>query len=158
MRLPAAERVRRRARSRGRGLHFAALIGAWLAAGHAGADDGGIEMALHAEVRCEPLPGPGKVQCTVRERPLGGKLRWGDVIVLSAPPFAPPLRTRLATGDASRHDSEGADFLLALAATGDGIGHLRVLARAVVCGVAGCRPVRAEAVASVAVGTVADGG
>jgi hypothetical protein len=108
--------------------------------------------ALAAEAKCDPVPGPGKVLCTVHERPIGGKFSWGDVIVLSAPPFAPPLRTRLGAADASRSDAEGADFGLALAATADGAGELRVLARAVVCGDSGCRPVRAEATAKVLVG------
>jgi hypothetical protein len=110
------------------------------------------EPALAAEAKCDPVSGPGKVLCTVSERPIGGKWSWGDVIVLSAPPFAPPLRTRIAAGDASRTDPEGADFGLALAATADGTGELRVLARAVVCGPVGCRPVRAEATAKVLVG------
>jgi hypothetical protein len=85
-------------------------------------------------------------------RPVGGALRWSDAIVLSAPPFAPPLRTRVAVGDAKRNDAEGADFSLALAATADGVGELKVLARATVCGDGGCRPVQAEGVARVAVG------
>jgi hypothetical protein len=118
----------------------------------------GSGAALRVDARCDPLPGPGKVQCTVRERPVEGRLRWGDVIVLSAPLFAPPLRTRVAAGDATRSDADGADFSLALAATGDGVGTLRVLARAVVCGDNGCRPVRAEATAEVAVGVQGDAG
>jgi dihydroxyacid dehydratase/phosphogluconate dehydratase len=40
----------------------------------------------------------------------------------------------------------------ALAATGDGVGELKVLARATVCGASGCRPVQAEGVAKVVVG------
>jgi hypothetical protein len=112
----------------------------------------GPAPALRAEAECTPLPGPGKVLCTVRERSVGGKWTWGDVIVLDAPPFAPPLRTRVAAGDASRRDADGADFALALAARGDGSGELRVLARAVVCGGSGCLPVRAEATAKVVVG------
>jgi hypothetical protein len=161
MRLPAAEARapgKATAGGRPRAVTFASFMVAFLVAGRTGADDASAPVALHAEVKCEALAGPGKVQCAVRERPLGGKLRWGDVIVLSAPPFAPPLRTRLATGDASRSDEDGADFLLALGATADGIGKLRVLARAVVCGQTGCRPVRAEAAASVAVGVAVDAG
>src|SRR4051812_5996012 len=72
------------------------------------------EPALRVEVKCDPVPGPGKVQCVVHVRPIGGRFRWGDVIVLAAPPFAAPLRTRVAAGDASRSDAEGADFALAL--------------------------------------------
>src|SRR5689334_21776506 len=115
--------------------------------------DGGAGVSLLAEVSCDPLPGPGKEQCVVRVRPVGGALRWSDAIVLSAPPFAPPLRTRVAMGDGKRSDADGADFSLALAATGDGVGELKVLARATVCGDGGCRPVQAEGVARVVVGT-----
>ncbi len=120
------------------------------------ADGGARALSLLTEVRCDPLPGPGKVQCIVRVRPVGGELQWTDAIVLSAPPFAPPLRTRVAKGDARRHDSEGAEFSLALAATGDGVGELKVLARAAVCGDGGCRPVQAEGVARVVVGASAN--
>jgi hypothetical protein len=120
--------------------------------GDARADGGTRGPSLTTEVACDPLPGPGKVQCLVRVRPVGGALRWSDAIVLSAPSFAPPLRTRVAAGDARRNDGEGADFLLALAATADGVGELKVRARAAVCGDGGCRPVQAEGVAQVTVG------
>jgi hypothetical protein len=128
-----------------------------LLAGSARADGGARALSLLTEVTCDPLSGPGKVQCLVRVRPVGGSLRWSDAIVLSAPPFAPPLRTRVAVGDAKRNDGEGADFSLALAATGDGVGELKVLARATVCGDGGCRPVQAEGVARVTVGAAPRG-
>jgi hypothetical protein len=138
---------------------WSALVGgcslvAWSANGSVGKE----LPTLHAEASCEALLGPGKVVCTVRVRPVAGRLRWGDVIVLSAPPFAPPLRTRAAAGDATRSDAEGADFSLALAATGNGSGALRVLGRGVVCGEGGCRPCQAEATARVLVGPPGDGG
>src|SRR5688572_24445980 len=85
-----------------------------LAPGLTGADGGARAFSLAAEVTCDPLSGPGKVQCLVRVRPVGGALQWSDAIVLSAPTFAPPLRTRVAIGDAKRNDAEGADFSLAL--------------------------------------------
>jgi hypothetical protein len=131
------------------------LLAASALAFFASSTDGGAARPLSvlAEAKCDAVPGPGKVICTVKERPVGGKLSWGDVIVLSAPPFAPPLRTRVAAADASRNDPDGADFGLALAATSDGQGELRILARAVVCGAPGCRPVHAEAIAKVVVGT-----
>jgi hypothetical protein len=147
--------MRRRAASRAARALLASTLAIASAPDDAGADtDGGKsrDPGLVAEAKCDPVPGPGKVHCSVRALPIMGKLRWGDVIVLSAPPFAPPLRTRIAAGDASRSDETGAEFALALAATGDGSGELRVLARAVVCGETGCRPVRAEAKASVVVG------
>ena len=137
-----------------RGAAVFAVVAAALGLGVGGAHaDGGLRaVSLHTEVTCDPLPGPGKVQCLVRVRPVGGALRWSDAIVLSAPAFAPPLRTRVASGDAKRSDAEGADFSLALAATGDGEGELKVLARATVCGDGGCRPVQAEGVARIVVG------
>jgi hypothetical protein len=116
------------------------------------ATDGGARFSLLTEVSCDPLPGPGKVQCLVRVRPVGGVLKWSDAIVVAAPSFAPPLRTRVAAGDAKRSDPDGVEFSLALAATGDGVGELRVLARGAVCGDGGCRPVQAEGSARVAVG------
>jgi hypothetical protein len=120
--------------------------------GLAFADGGTSAFSLVTEVSCDPLPGPGKVQCLVRVRPVGGALLWSDAIVVSAPPFAPPLRTRVAVGDAKRNDAEGADFSLALAATGDGVGELKVLGRATVCGDGGCRAVQGEGMAKVTVG------
>jgi hypothetical protein len=114
--------------------------------------DGGAPFALVTEVSCDPLPGPGKVQCLVRVKPIGGALRWSDAIVVAAPSFAPPLRTRVAAGDAKHSDLGGVEFSLALAATGDGVGELKVLARGAVCGDGGCRPVQAEGAARVVVG------
>ena len=145
---------RRVARSFGAAFLGAILVLAAVRGAGAVADGGANEESgLFAEAQCDRVPGPGKVHCSVLERPMKGKLSWGDVIVLSAPPFAPPLRTRIAAGDATRRDESGAEFALALAATGDGSGELRVLARAVVCSERGCRPVRAEAKARVVVGT-----
>jgi hypothetical protein len=122
------------------------------ATGAARADGGARALSLVTDVACDPLPGPGKVLCLVRVRPVGGALRWSDAIVLSAPPFAAPLRTRIAKSDARRIDAEGAEFALALAATADGVGELKILARATVCGDGGCRPVQAEGIARVEVG------
>jgi hypothetical protein len=130
----------------------AAFFAAFAVLGGARGDGGGAPFSLLTEVTCDPLPGPGKVQCVVRVRPVGGALRWSDAIVLSAPSFAPPLRTRVAADDAKRTDQGGADFSLALAATGDGEGELKVLARATVCGDGGCRPVQNEGIARVIVG------
>jgi hypothetical protein len=116
------------------------------------ADGGDIGVALKADVDCTLLPHPGKVACVVRLRPVGGTLHFSDVIVLSAPAFARPLRDRVAIRDAKPSDDGGADLPLALAATGDGDGELYVMGRATVCGERGCRPVQAEASARVLVG------
>jgi len=120
--------------------------------GIARADGGDMGFSLKAEVDCAPSPGPGRVQCVVRLRPVGGTLHFSDALVLSAPPFAPPVRDRVAVRDAKRSDGAGADLPLVLAATGDGDGELYVLARATVCSERGCRPVQGEATARVVVG------
>jgi hypothetical protein len=122
------------------------------AASDAGAatDEGLPALAVTAS--CEPLAGPGKVRCAVHVRPEGGAWRWGDVIVVAAPGFAPPLRTRAGLADLVRKDESEVEFALALAAVADGSGTLRIRARAVVCGARGCRPVFAEAEARVIVG------
>jgi len=108
-------------------------------------------LGLDAEVSCEALAGPGKVRCAVRVHPRGGDLHWSDVIVVGAPSFAPPLRTRAGLSDLVRRDESGVEYLIALAGTADGSGKLRVRARAIVCAV-GCQPVSAEAETNVAVG------
>jgi hypothetical protein len=112
------------------------------------ADDEGIT----ATVSCDAAEGPGKVRCRVTTTATGGKIRWGDVMVLSAPDFAPALRTRLGPADATRHADDGAEFALALLARSAGVGKLRVVARGVICGRRGCLTVTTEATADVRVG------
>ena len=120
--------------------------------GIARADGGDTGFSLQAEVDCGALPNPGKMQCVVRLRPVGGSLHFSDAIVLSAPPFVRPLRDRVVVRDAKRSDGGGADLPLPLAATGDGDGELYVMGRATVCNERGCRSVQAEASARVVVG------
>ena len=115
------------------------------------ADGGETGFALNAELDCRALPGPGRMQCVVRLRPVGGTLHFSDAIVLSAPPFARPLRDRVVVRAAERSDG-GADLPFALAAISDGDGELYVMGRATVCGVRDCRSVQAEASARVVVG------
>ena len=116
-------------------------------------DGGDVAFSLEAAVECSPSPGPGRVQCLVRLRPIGGTLHFSDAIVLAAPPFAPPVRERVAFRDAKRSDVAGADLPLLLAASDDGDGELYVMGRATVCGERDCRPVQAEASTRVVVGS-----
>jgi len=116
------------------------------------ADGGDTGFSLDAEVDCGALPRPGKIQCVVRLRPVGGTLHFSDAIVLSAPLFARPLRDRVVVRAAERSDGGGADLPLVLTATADGDGELYVMGRATVCGARGCRSVQAEASARVVVG------
>jgi len=118
--------------------------------GVARADGEDVGVSLEAELDCAPLAVPGRVQCLVHLRPVGGTLHYSDAIVLAAPAFAVPVRDRVR--DEKRGDGAGADLPLTLTATGDGEGDLYVMGRATVCGARGCRPVQAEASAHVVVG------
>jgi len=120
--------------------------------GVARADGRDIAFSLDIDVDCAPLTGPGKVQCVVRLRPVGGSLHWSDALVISAPPFAPPLRDRVVSTQAKRNDDAETDLPLTLAATGDGDGEVYVMGRATVCAERACRPVQAQASARVVVG------
>jgi len=134
------------------GLFASSFVGTARAAGDAGRGADERLPSIDVRASCEALAGPGKVRCAVHVRPERGVWRWGDVIVVAAPPFAPPLRTRAGLAELVRKDESEVEFALALAAVADGSGTLRIKARAVVCGESGCRPVFAEADARVTVG------
>jgi hypothetical protein len=88
-----------------------------------------------------------------------GVLAWADVLVLEAPAFAPPLRSRVGSGALFMKSDQRQRLQLALAATGAGSGVLRVRARAVLCandGSSACRPVTRLAEARVQVGVISE--
>jgi hypothetical protein len=116
------------------------------------ADGGDTGFSLQAEVDCAPLPHPGKVQCVVHLRPVGGTLHFSDALVLSAPSFAPPVRDRIVIREAAGSDGGEAALPVVLTASQDGAGELYVMARATVCNERGCRPVQSEATGRVVVG------
>jgi hypothetical protein len=120
--------------------------------GLARADGEDIGFSLQTEVECYSLSHAGRVRCVVHLRPVGGTLHFSDVIVLSAPKFAPAVRDRVMFRDAQRSDLSGADLPLTLTATGEGEGELYVMGRATVCADRGCRPVQGEASVHVVVG------
>ena len=110
-----------------RSLSLALLLTVAVSASAAGA-----EPALTAELRCQHGAGPGRILCELTTRARAGQLVWSDALVLRAPPFARPLRSRfVAPLDASGAPSASAK--LALVALGVGEGRLELLARAVVC-------------------------
>ncbi len=102
------------------------VISAALCAGSVAADNGGLEATAH----CERAPGPGRVLCDVSAKPGSGRLMWSDVLVVRAPEFARPLRSRvvLVLGASSEAAAK-----LALVATQAGQGKLELLVRAVIC-------------------------
>ncbi len=86
-----------------------------------------------------------------------GVLAWGDVLVIAAPPFAAPLRSRVGQNGLFMKSEQRQRLQLALAATSAGSGLLRVRARAVVCSgpeLDVCRPALREAEAMVHVGPI----
>lgn len=117
------------------------------------ADGGDMGFSLQADVDCAPIERPGKVQCVVHLRPVGGSLHFSDALVLAAPTFAPPVRDRVVVRDGQRSDGAEAALPVILTANGDGAGDLYVMARATVCSERGCRPVQSEATGRVVVGT-----
>lgn len=98
-----------------------------LSAGRLCADGGALEATAH----CDRSPGPGRVLCEVTAKASSGRLVWSDVLVVRAPVFARPLRSRvLAVFGAS---PETATAKLALVATQIGEGKLELLLRGVIC-------------------------
>lgn len=90
------------------------------------------EPALRAHLRCERAPGSGRIVCELRVGAVLGKLVWSDALVVRAPPFARPLRARIAAQlIASEGSAASAKF--ALVASRPGRGRLDLLVRGVVC-------------------------
>lgn len=101
---------------------------------------------LEIELDCQPALAPGRVRCQVklRTRP-EMRLAWADVLVVAAPEFARPLRSRVLASPGP--DGEG-QAALALFASRRGSGELRVRGRAVLCAESdesSCYPVIREA-------------
>lgn len=88
---------------------------------------------LQAELRCEPAQGPGRILCELTSQAAHGKLVWSDALVVHAPPFARPLRSRVLAQLGSSAGSGKSSAKLALVAATAGQGQLELLARAVVC-------------------------
>lgn len=113
------------------------------------------EPALSARLSCEPAPSPGRIRCAVAvEVAKDQRLSWADALVVRAPAFARPLRSRVSQRKLSGKDSK-AEVLLALLASGTGRGTLTVRARVVVCSraqPAACRPESREASVELEVG------
>jgi len=86
------------------------------------------ELELRAAMTCQTEPGSGRLLCTVSfEAPGGRALSWCDALVVSAPPAAKPLRSRVrGTGTPKR-------VVLGFVLGAGAGGRIDVLARAVAC-------------------------
>jgi hypothetical protein len=115
------------------------------------------DSSFQASLSCRPVSGPGRILCELSTRATQGKLVWSDALVVQAPAFARPLKSRWVAQLGSPAVSGGAWAKLALVATGLGAGKLSILARGVVCydGPAGesCAPVLAPVTVEIRVGS-----
>jgi hypothetical protein len=110
-------------------------------------------------LECQRRPTPGRVLCEAELEVRGGTLAWADVLVLEAPGFAPPLRSRLGPSAVFMKTEQRQRLHMALAATDAGQGRLRVRARAVHCPEpprGECRAITAEAETNVFVGPITE--
>lgn len=106
---------------------------------------------------CERKAAKGRVTCEVELEVATGRVAWADVVVVSAPAFAPPLRSRVGMGDARARTERRVRIPVAFIATGTGRGAVVLRARAAVCeasagGSETCRPGTGEARAELVVG------
>jgi hypothetical protein len=137
---------------------FAAL-GAWLVLSSSTPMAEAASLELGARLVCPRRPGPGRVVCEAELEVEAGVLAWADVLVLEAPAFAPPLRSRVGPSALHMKSEQRQRLQLALAATAPGSGTLRARARAVVCPDAtlrGCQPVAREVQARVEIGPITE--
>lgn len=133
---------------------FSLLLAAPLLLGAADRADRAIEVTA----TCEHKAAKGRVICDVEIEAGSGRVVWADVIVVEAPAFAPPLRSRVAAADARARTERRVRIPVAFVAIAQGRGSVTVRGRAVVCGSAGsgpasCGPVSKEAKAELVVGT-----
>jgi hypothetical protein len=92
-----------------------------------------VEPRFQASLSCQPAAGPGRVLCELRAHATEGKLVWSDALVVRAPAFARPLRSRFVAQVDSSSAALGASARLALVASAPGEGKLELLARGVIC-------------------------
>ncbi|MEI9940543.1 MAG: hypothetical protein WDO69_25290 [Pseudomonadota bacterium] len=115
------------------------------------------DSPFQASLSCEPAAGPGRILCELTTRATQGKLVWSDALVVRAPAFARPLRSRFVAQLGTSAASGGAWAKLALVASEAGAGKLELLARGVIChdSAAGewCAPVLAPVTVDLRVGS-----
>jgi hypothetical protein len=110
-----------------RGLTALCLVA--LAAPAAGAP----EAEPRVELTCRREPAPGRVVCDLDVETERTRLAWGDALVVKAPEFARPVRSRVGVGEARTRNQRRLQLPLAFVATTTGKGEVVVLVRAVIC-------------------------
>jgi hypothetical protein len=86
--------------------------------------------SFSARVECAPTTGPGRILCQLTASASSGKLVWVDALVVRAPPFARPLRSRVVAPVAALAT---ASAKLALVGSALGAGQLELRVRGVLC-------------------------
>jgi hypothetical protein len=87
-----------------------------------------------ATLTCDAVPTPGRVRCEAEARvPPGLAITWGDLILLSTPPFLSPLRGRIAPSEATVRAPELWHWALALVGRTKGTGDVKARVRLVTC-------------------------
>jgi len=89
--------------------------------------------ALSARMECAPATGPGRIVCELNVSASSGTLAWVDALVVQAPPFARPLRSRVTLQVGPAGALGAASAKLALVASELGRGELQLRVRSVVC-------------------------
>jgi hypothetical protein len=118
------------------------------------ADDPRFEVT----VSCERKAAKGRVICEAELESATGRIAWADVVVMSSPPFAEPLRARIGMTDARARTEHRVRIPVAFVATTTGRGTVSLRARAALCekGDAAeetCRPISKDGTAEMIVGT-----
>jgi hypothetical protein len=111
---------------------------------------------LQARLSCQPALGAGRVLCELTTEASSGKLVWSDALVVRAPEFVRPLRSRFVAQLGAAAAPGAAWAKLALVASGPGQGQLELLARGVVChepaAIEACQAFSVRVTATVVVG------
>jgi len=115
--------------------------------------------SLDVNASCERKATKGRVLCDVELEAASSRIAWADVVVTSAPAFAPPLRSRIGMADARARSDRRVRLPVALVATSLGRGTVAMRARAVLCSAAAagavetCLPAVKDVSAEIIVGT-----
>lgn len=111
-------------------------------------------------LNCQQRASRGRVSCELEVDALSRSVSWADLVVVQAPDFARPLRSRVGPNEASHKSERRIRLPIALVATATGRAELVVRGRAVLCESAGtppksvCVPAVREARAEVFVGPI----
>ena len=96
--------------------------------------DADAGAAPAAAMVCDRVESPGRLRCEVEARVDAAEaIQWGDVVLVSAPPFVRALRGRIGPSDATVREEHLWRWALALVARERGTGDVSARIRLVVC-------------------------